>query len=135
MWNKLIPPELDARVSAALLPLRVAAGVWLATHGWGKIQNPFHWMGDGEGAAPPFFQLLAAVSELFGGLALACGALTPLACFGIACTMGVAVHRHVTRGGSFELAAIYLATALLFMAAGPGRWSVDAFVTRRWRVR
>jgi putative oxidoreductase len=135
MWNKLIPPELDARVSSALLPLRVAAGIWLATHGWGKIQNPFHWMGDGDGAAPAFFQLLAAISEFGGGIALACGLLTPLACFGIACTMAVAVHRHVTKGGSFELAGIYLAIAVLFLVAGPGRWSLDAIVTRRWRVR
>lgn len=135
MWNKLIPPELDARVSTALLPLRVAAGSGLATHGWGKIQNPLHWMGDGEGAAPPFFQALAAIAEFFGGIALAFGTLTPLACFGIACTMVVAVHRHLTKGGSFELAGLYLGVALLFMVAGPGRWSFDALVTRRWRAR
>ena len=135
MWNKLIPREHDVRTSAALLLLRVFAGIALATHGWGKIQNPFHWMDKGEGAAPPFFQMLAAVSEFAGGLALAAGLLTPLACFGIACTMVVAVHRHLTRGGSMELAGLYLCVAVLFGVAGPARFSLDQVLTRRWRTR
>ena len=133
MWNNLIPPALDSRTSAALLPLRVVAGVFLSTHGWSKINNPFHWMDKSGDAAPPFFQLLAAVSEFFGGLALVAGALTPLACFGIACTMGVAVHRHLTKGGSFELAALYLAVAVLFGVLGPGKFALDPLWARRWR--
>ncbi len=135
MLNKLIPPDLGGRASAALLGLRVFSGVMLATHGWGKIQDPFHWMDKGADAAPPFFQMLAAVSEFFGGLALAAGALTPLACFGIACTMVVAVHRHLTKGGSFELAGVYLAIAVMFMVMGPGRFSLDELLTRRFRAR
>ena len=130
MLNKLIPPTLDARTSAALLPLRVVAGVGLSTHGLGKIKDPFHWMDKGGDAAPAFFQLLAAISEFFGGLALAAGLLTPLACFGIACTMAVAVHRHLTRGGSFELAALYLGIAVLFGVIGPGKFALDPLWSR-----
>ncbi len=133
MWNKLIPQQATP-VSAALLLLRVATGVAFVTHGWGKIQNPFHWMDKGGDAAPAFFQLLAAVAEFGGGIALVLGLLTPLACFGIFCTMVVAVHRHLTKGGSFELAGVYGCIAVLLAVTGPGRFSLDALWTRALKV-
>jgi putative oxidoreductase len=88
-----------------------------------------------QGFAPGFFQALAALSEFGGGLAWILGFLTPLASFGITCTMAVAFWFHAflrgdpfvaAKGGpSFELAALYFAIALLLMAAGPGRLSLD----------
>lgn len=103
-------------------------------HGWGKIQNPFEWMGD-NASIPGFFQALAALSEFGGGLAWALGLLTPLASFGLACTMAVAVYMHAMvfhdpfvaqgPGGSYEPAAVYLCVSLLFILAGPGRFSFD----------
>lgn len=133
MWNKLIPREHGVAMSIALLLLRAGTGVALVTHGWGKIQNPFHWMDKGGDGAPAVFQFLAALSEFGGGLALVLGALTPVACAGIFCTMVVAVHHHVTKGGSFELAGIYGCIAVLLAIAGPGRLSLDWLVTKRWR--
>lgn len=94
MMNKLFPPQ-TLSMSLALLLVRVAAGAFFIQHGWGKIQNPFHWMDQGDAPAPAFFQLLAAFSEFGGGIALILGLLTPLACFGIACTMAVAVYTHL----------------------------------------
>jgi putative oxidoreductase len=102
-------------------------------HGWGKIQNPFGWMGP-DAFAPSVFQALAAVAEFGGGLALMIGLATPLASLGIACTMAVAAFMHalvwrdpfVGRDGSYELAAVYLCLALLFIATGPGRFSLDS---------
>jgi len=44
-----------------------------------------------QASVPGFLQGLAALSEFGGGLALIAGLLTPLAAFGIACTMVVAV--------------------------------------------
>ena len=66
------------------------------------------------------------------------GLLTPLASFGLACTMAVAVWMHaVVRGdpfvpsgpgGSYELASIYLGIAILLLLSGPGRFSMDRAV-------
>ena len=134
MIRFLKPVSLPVSASAGLLVLRLAAGLAFMHHGYGKIQNPFGWMGS-EAGVPGFFQALAALSEFGGGLAWMLGLLTPLASFGLACTMAVAVRLHafVLRdpfvaqgpGGSYEPAAVYLCVALLLLLAGPGRFSLD----------
>jgi putative oxidoreductase len=121
-------------VDVALLLIRVVAGLAFTMHGWGKIQNPFGWMGP-DGFAPGIFQALAAISEFGGGLAWILGLLTPLASFGIASTMAVAFSFHafmrgdpfvsMTGGAASELAALYFSIALLLIATGPGRFSLD----------
>src|SRR5512139_2307339 len=131
------PPRLSAGLSAGLLVLRLMAGLAFAFHGYGKIQNPLGWMGPNAGV-PGVFQALAAVSEFGGGLAWMLGMLTPLASFGLACTMTVAVWTHAAvlhdpfvalRGGrSWETAGVYLCVAILLLLAGPGRFSVDRIV-------
>ena len=88
-----------------------------------------------EAPVPGILQALAALSEFGGGLAWILGLLTPLASLGIAITMAVAFSLHAvvqgdpfvsaTGGPSYELAAIYFCIALLLMAAGPGRVSLD----------
>lgn len=134
----LKPPRMSARASTGLLILRLVAGLAFMHHGFGKIQHPFDWMGPDSGT-PGLLQGLAALSEFGGGLAWILGLLTPLASFGLVCTMAVAVHFHamirhdpfVSAGGaSFEPAAGYLAVALLLLLAGPGRYSLDRLVFR-----
>lgn len=126
-------PSLNASASAALLLLRFVAGAAFILHGWGKIQNPLAWMGP-DAPVPAALQLLAAVAEFGGGIFWILGLLTPLASFGLACTMAVATLMHmvvmkdpfVSQGGSsYELAAVYFAISLLLIAAGPGRFSAD----------
>ena len=117
-----------------LLLMRLVAGLAFTMHGWGKIQNPFGWMGP-DGFAPGIFQALAAISEFGGGLAWILGLLTPFASFGILATMAVAFWFHafmrgdpfvsMTGGPAFELAALYFSIALLLIATGPGRFSLD----------
>jgi putative oxidoreductase len=129
--------RLSAGVSVGLLILRLVAGLAFMYHGYGKIQNPFGWMGPNAGV-PGVFQALAAVSEFGGGLAWILGLLTPLASFGLACTMTVAVWTHANvlhdpfvslQGGrSYELAGAYLCVSVLLLLAGPGRFSVDRVV-------
>lgn len=118
----------------ALVLIRVVAGFAFMLHGWGKIQNPFGWMGPNAGISG-VFQALAAISEFGGGLAWMLGLLTPLASYGLACTMAVAVWKHagvlhdpfvaLQGGRSYELASVYLCVAVLLLLAGPGRFSAD----------
>ncbi|MCB0360566.1 MAG: DoxX family protein [Bdellovibrionales bacterium] len=121
-------------VSIALLFLRVVVGSAFMFHGYGKILNPFEWMGP-TSAMPGIFQFLAAISEFGGGLAFILGLLTVLAALGIASTMVVAVHFQMIiqgdpfishSGGSYELALVYLVIALVIFATGAGRYSLDA---------
>ena len=132
--------DYGAFPGAALLLLRVVAGAAFMFHGWGKIQDPFGWMGP-DAFAPGLFQGLAALSEFGGGAAWILGLLTPLASFGIACTMIVAASTHafmrgdpfvsMSGGPSYELAAVYLTIAILLIAFGPGRFSADRFIFGR----
>ncbi len=129
-------PEHSSFGDAALLMLRLAGGVAFMIHGWGKIQNPFGWMGP-DADVPGFFQALAALSE-FGGVGVGAGSA------GSARLPGGGVH-HGRRGvfarcslGSsvccagggpaYELALLYLCIAILLIAIGPGRLSLDRVI-------
>jgi putative oxidoreductase len=125
-------------------------------HGLGKIQNPSGMAGHLQSMgfpAPTLASWLAAIGEFFGGLLLALGLLTRPAAFLVASTMSVAaltahwsdpvfmmdaktvrtqkVENGQTvivesRGGSKEMALLYLAPALMFLLTGSGRYGVDA---------
>lgn len=134
----LKPLRLSSRVSFGLLILRLVAGLAFMYHGYGKIQKPFSWAGADSGI-PGILQALAALSEFGGGLAWMLGLLTPLASFGLLCTMAGAVRLHALvlgdpfvstgpGGSSYELASVYLSIAILLLVAGPGRFSLDRIV-------
>ena len=119
--------------SFGLLALRLAAGIALAFHGYGKIQQgATTWFGD---AVPPALQGLATFCEFGGGLAMVLGLLTPLSMLGVICTMiGALGLVHIPYhdpyvspkgGSSAELATVYLTTALLLLFNGPGIFSLD----------
>jgi putative oxidoreductase len=126
--------------SAGLLLLRLVVGAAFLFHGWPKIHNPLGWMGP-EASMPAILQALAALSEFGGGMALIFGLLTRLASLGISGVMVVALATvHLPHGDpfvgkpgghSYELAAVYLACAVLFLLVGPGRLSLDALLFGR----
>ena len=129
-------PAVTGVASVGLFVLRAIAGLGFMLHGWGKIQSPMSWMGP-DAPVPGFLQLLAAVSEFGGGIAIIIGLLTPLALFGMICTMVVAVHFHAVvkgdpfvsmapGGSSFEPALMYFAVFFALLAVGPGKYSLDA---------
>jgi len=137
-FKKLLTvPEVSTVGDIGLLLMRIVGGAAFMIHGWGKIQNPFGWMG-AEASVPGFLQALAALSEFGGGLAWILGLLTPLACLGIASTMAVAAYMHAFTwgdpfvakggGGSYELALVYFCVAALLFALGPGRLSLDRVI-------
>lgn len=135
MGNFFRPWALSGRVSLALLLLRCVVGLAFMLHGLSKIQNPLDWMGP-ESAVPAVFQGAAALSEFVGGFLWILGLFTPIASLGIAGTMAFAAFSHAvlwgqpfvaSKGGSgsYELALVYFSIALLFLLAGPGKYSLD----------
>ncbi len=137
----LQPKTVSTSQSIGLFLLRFVAGLAFMYHGWGKIQQPFEWMGP-DSPMPGFLQALAAVAEFGGGLAWIVGLLTPIASLGLFCTMIVAVRLHMLVLGhpfvaekpgemSYELAALYLVISALFLLTGPGKISLDHLLFRK----
>lgn len=127
------------RGSLAVLLLRLITGVAFIAHGWGKIQNPFHWLDATAHPPPSFLQALAALAEFGGGIGLLLGLLTPICAGGLFLTMAYAVVFHVLKGdpfagkggGSYELALVYLTLSVAFVLLGPGRFSLDQIIANR----
>jgi putative oxidoreductase len=128
---------INGRDSLGLLILRIVVGAAFMFHGWPKIQNATAWMG-ADAPVPPALQAAAAAAEFVGGAALILGLFTRLAALALAITMAVAAWMvHISQGHAFvakpgdpswELAAVYFACSLLFLLAGPGRFSLDALL-------
>ena len=123
-----------------ILLLRVTVGLTLAAHG---AQKALGWYGGyGPTATGQFFEslgfrpgrrhaLLAGWSEIFGGVLLAIGLLTPLAAAIAAAVMIVAaalVHwknGFFSTGGGYEYNLLLGVAALAVAFTGPGAISVD----------
>ena len=140
MREYLDTPGVGRLGSVGMLVLRLVMGTAFVLHGWSKIQSPLSWMGP-DTDVPGILQALAALSEFGGGMALIVGLLTRLASLGIAAVMVGAMiivhipqgHPFVGKGGgpSYELSAVYLACAALFLLLGAGRFSLDAILRNR----
>jgi putative oxidoreductase len=128
-------PSHSQSVSTALLLVRLVMGIAFIIHGWGKIQAPFSWMPGST--IPGIFLFFAALSEFGGGIAILLGCVTSLAAIGMAFTMATAVYFHAVvfgdpfvskGGGSYELGMLYFALSILFILAGPGKFSLDKII-------
>lgn len=134
MMTLFKPLSLPNFASFAMLLMRLVIGSAFILHGWQKIQTPMSWMPP-SAPIPGFLQLLAAISEFGGGIAWVLGLLTPLAALGIAITMAVAASMHLFAfgdpfvnlkgGSSAEMACAYFVVAMVIMAVGPGKFSLD----------
>jgi putative oxidoreductase len=127
----------DTKSLTALTLLRVVVGVVMAAHGLQKVMDPSQFQGHLTQMGfpiPGVLTYLTIAGELFGGIGLALGLLTPIAAFGVACVMTVAIatvhlkHGLFAANGGFEYPLVLLASSLWFMAAGAGPWSLDGLI-------
>lgn len=107
-------------------------------HGLGKMPPSERFItrvGEMGMPLPEVAAWVASLSEFGGGLLLALGLLTRPAALFIAGTMGViAMVAHAGDPfGDREKAVLFAAVALLYLLAGPGRYSLDAWIRRRNR--
>ena len=144
-WNStsaLLTIETPASITdGGLLVLRLVVGLTMAAHGAQKAFGAFGGAGLHATAADfaslgyqpgMLFALAAVVGELFGGLLLTVGFLTPLAAGGI---IGVTVnaivavnfsHGFFATSDGVELPLVLSGGALALLLAGPGRYAADA---------
>jgi putative oxidoreductase len=129
------------RLGAGLLLLRLIVGIAFMFHGWPKIQDPAAFAGMMH--LPLWLGTVAAWVEVAGGALLLLGLLTPLAGLMLAAQMvGTFLVYHLPQhtpfinpsGPNFELSLAYLAVAVLYLLAGPGAYSADAYLLGGQRV-
>ncbi len=124
-----------------LLILRIALGVVFVMHGGQKlfVMGPSALAGFLGSIGVPFPEVnagLAIAAEFGGGLALLAGAFSRLAGLATAFTMVVAtVTVHLANGfflpNGYEFTVTLLLASLAIVAAGPGAFSVDAWIASR----
>ena len=130
-----------------LFVLRIVAGLLMAGHGAQKL---FGWFGGyGIAGTGQFFEGLgfrpgrlhavqAGLAEVFGGLFLAAGFLTPLGAAAVVAVMLVAaVSVHLKAGyfahtGGYEYTLVLAAAALALAFTGPGAISLDQALGIAW---
>lgn len=130
----------NSHFDATLLTLRALLGVVFVAHGAQKLFGAFGGEGlqgradlmVGLGLEPGMlFAVLIGVAEFGGGLLLILGLLTPLGALAIAGTMVGAIvtvsgaNGFFTQDGGLEYNLLLIALALVLLAFGPGRYSVD----------
>lgn len=124
-------------VSIGLLILRVVVGVFMMTHGFGKLQML---VGPGEiqfadpiGIGLELSLFLAVFAEFFCSILLILGLGTRLAAFPLWFTMfvaGVIVHS-ADPFGVKEMAFLYGTIYTVILFTGPGKFSLDYWIERK----
>ena len=126
--------------SFGFLALRLCIGILLMHHGYEKLANignfadafvrPLHL------PFPITLSYIAAFSEIGGSWMLITGLLTRFGALAILGTMSVAIYHAIVTSGFniylLELLGLYLASVAAILAVGPGKFSVDQVIVRRF---
>ncbi len=130
-------------VDLAGLLLRIALGVTMLAHGYnhiwggGKIEGTGRWF-ESLGLRPGLLHAwLASLTELGAGVLLIFGMFNSVAAAGVVGVMTVALITNHRGNGFFifrpgegwEYVANLAVAALALGALGPGRWSIDRYIT------
>ena len=129
-------PSASRAADVGLLIARLVAGLSLSlAHGIGKVPPSARFIarvGEMGFPAPTLFAWAAGLAEL-AGLLLALGLLTrPVALFiAIHFAFVILVAHAGDPFGDYEKPLLFATFTLLFAFTGPGRFSLDALLTRR----
>lgn len=125
-----------------ILITRVGLGLgFLVYHGWGKLfGGPEKWKAYGGAMSnlgidfwPTFFGFMAAFTESIGGLFIALGLFYQPMLALLSFTMGVAALSHISSGrGNPGNALTFMFVTLGMIFTGPGKYSIDAWLVRKF---
>ncbi len=126
----------DNKTSIAMLLLRLVAGLTMAfSHGLGKLENYSNAVDsfpDPIGVGSQLSLLLAIGAELFCGVLIAVGFATRFTVIPLIITMATAFF--IIHGGDAfgdrEMSFIYLAMYIVIFIVGPGKYSVDNYISK-----
>lgn len=130
--KKLLSTKYSAGAfSAAMLVLRLVAGILMMNHGYGKLT---HFSQTAAGMPHLFGQsssittALVVFAEFFCSLFIILGLFTRLACIPLIICMGYAliVAHNTEVFGKGEMATLFLGAYIVLLFVGPGRVSVDS---------
>lgn len=125
-----------AAIDLSLLLIRLTAGGFMFSHGWGKMMKltsgNFEFA-DPIGLGPELSLGLAVFAEILCAFLLVIGLFTRLAAIPLIVTMIVAVFI-VHSGDDFgkkELGLFYLVNYIVLFLSGAGKYSVDTIIRKK----
>lgn len=125
-----------AFIDLSLLLVRLAAGGFMFTHGFGKLQkliNGNFEFGDPIGLGPEISLGLTVFAEILCAFLVLVGLFTRLAVIPLIITMLVAVFIvHADHDfGKKELGLFYLINYLVIFLSGAGKYSLDKLILKK----
>ncbi|MBI3139915.1 MAG: DoxX family protein [Sphingobacteriales bacterium] len=141
-WRRLpVNPDSLKNILLLLMRLVLAYGFFApAKMKWSDIGSIADWFGSMGIPAPTLSAYLAAGTEAAGVLMLALGLGTRIISIPLIITMGVAIKTvHWANGfeageNGFEIPLYYIIMLLTLLVFGPGQWSLDSIIRRKYRT-
>lgn len=133
--NLLKNPSYGKKIDLSLLFLRIAAGGFMLTHGYGKMVKLFNGtfeFADPIGLGVEFSLVLTVFSEILCASFILLGILPRLAAIPLIITMLVVVFVvHADHGfGKQELGLFYLISYLIILLLGAGKFSLQSLFSK-----
>jgi len=133
--NLLKNPSYGKNIDLSLLLLRIAAGGFMLSHGYGKMVKLFNGIvefADPIGLGVELSLILTVFSEVLCALFILLGIIPRLAAIPLIITMLVIVFVvHASDGfGKQELPLFYLISYLVILLVGAGKYSVQSLLSK-----